>query len=344
MTINKKTAENVFVVAELSANHNHNFDLAKKTIEAAARAGADAIKLQTYTADTMTIDCDNEYFKIKGTIWDGRKLYDLYKEAYTPWEWHADLFKCARDNGMICFSTPFDFSAVDFLETLNNPIYKIASFEITDIPLIKYAAAKMKPMIISTGIADHNEIKKAVNACREVGNNDITLLQCTSSYPAPVEYSNLKMIPELAREFNVISGLSDHTLGSTASVAAVAVGAKIIEKHFILDRKLGGPDATFSMQPEEFRKMVDEIRIVEKALGKVDYSITAEKLKGRGFARSLFFVKDIEKGQIITSEHIRSIRPGDGIAPEEAEKLIGRRVLIDVERGTPVSWNLIEKI
>jgi len=342
MKINKTSAENVFLVAELSANHNHDIDLAKKTIEAAARVGADAIKLQTYTADTITIDCDNEYFKIKGTIWEGRKLYDLYKEAYTPWGWHEELFNCARDNGLICFSTPFDFSAVDFLETLNNPIYKIASFEITDIPLIKYTAAKMKPMIISTGIADYNDIKKAVNACRETGNNDITLLQCTSSYPAPVEYSNLKMIPELAKDFDVESGLSDHTLGSTVSVAAVALGATVIEKHFILDRKLGGPDAAFSMEPQEFKKMVDEIRVVEKAIGKVDYSLSDEKIKARRFARSLFFVEDIKKGEIITHQNVRSIRPGNGLPPENISELLGKKVKENIEKGTPVSLEFID--
>lgn len=331
--------KNTFIVAELSANHNHDIEIAKNTIRAAKASGADAIKLQTYTADTLTIDCDNDYFKIKSdTLWDGKTLYELYQEAYTPWEWHEELFKIATNEGLICFSSPFDKSAVDFLEQLNVPAYKIASFEIFDIPLIEYAASKGKPIIISTGIASLADIEEAVNACRRVGNNQIALLKCTSSYPAPIEEANLLTIPHLRDTFNVIAGLSDHTMGHSVAVGAVALGAKIIEKHFILDRNIGGPDSAFSMEPAEFKQMVNAIRDVEKALGKVNYEITPKVEKSRVFARSLFVVKDIKAGEELTEENVRSIRPGYGLHPKHYKEVLGKKFNKDLERGTPLDW------
>jgi len=333
----------IWVIAELSANHVGSLDTAMKTVQAAAEAGANAIKLQTYTADTMTIESDRPEFTsaTEGTLWEGRTLYDLYQEAYTPWEWHAELQELAQSLGLIFFSSPFDPTAVDFLETLNVPIYKIASFEITDIPLIEYTASKGKPMIISTGIADAGDIQMAVDACRRVGNNDITLLQCTSSYPAPAELANLRMIPNLAETFGVKSGLSDHTPGSTVAIAAVALGATMVEKHFILDRTLGGPDAAFSMEPAEFKQMVDEIRVVEKALGRVDYSLTEKKRDSRKFARSLFVVEDVPNGFELTVENVRSIRPGDGMHPKHLPEVLGKRAARALKRGEPLTWRMI---
>ena len=274
----------------MSANHNGSIDTAIETIKAAKRAGADCIKLQTYTADTLTIDCDKDDFVIEGTIWEGKNLYKLYKEAYTPWEWHEELFKVAKEEGLVCFSSPFDKTAVDFLETLNVPAYKIASFEITDIPLIEYVASKGKPIIISTGIAEQSDIELALEACRRMGNNDIALLKCTSSYPAPIEEANMCMIKDLAERYNVISGLSDHTMGATVPIVATVFGAKIIEKHFILNHTIGGPDASFSMNEEEFTVMVKAVREAESAIGVVDYSLTDKQLKGKDFSRSLYAV------------------------------------------------------
>lgn len=333
----------VKVIAEISANHGHDLSVAKRTIEAVKESNADAVKIQTYTPDTMTINCNSKLFTInQGTLWDGRTLYDLYKEAYTPWEWHDELRDLAESLGLIFFSTPFDLSAVDFLEDKHVPWYKIASFEITDIPLIEYTASKGKPMIISTGIADAGDIQLAVDACRRAGNDDITLLQCTSSYPAPVERSNLRMIPNLADTFGVKSGLSDHTIGSAAAVAAVALGATMIEKHFILDRSIGGPDASFSMEPEEFKTMVEEIRTVEKALGGIDYSLTEAKKNSRKFSRSLFVVQDIPAGGVITEENVRSIRPGDGMHPKYLSEILGKKAAVDLKRGDPLSFRAIE--
>jgi pseudaminic acid synthase len=323
----------VFIVAELSANHNGKLETAIETIRAAKRAGADAIKLQTYTADTITIDCDKDDFIIKGTIWEGQKLYDLYKEAYTPWEWHESLFKVAKEEGLDCFSSPFDKTAVDFLETLDCPIYKIASFEITDIPLIEYTASKGKPIILSTGIATLEDIELAIETCRKAGNNQIALLKCTSSYPAPVEEANMSMIPEFAKRFNVIPGLSDHTMGSTVPVVATALGAKIIEKHFILDRSIGGPDASFSMNEQEFTEMVKAVREAEQAIGNVSYELTHKQIKGRDFSRSLYVVKDIKKGEVITEEHVRSIRPGFGGHPKELKNWLGKPSPEDFQKG-----------
>jgi pseudaminic acid synthase len=327
-----------FIVAELSANHNHDFDAAIRTIKAAKDAGADAVKLQTYTPDTMTIDCDNKYFQIKqGTLWDGMTLYELYKQAYTPWEWHKELFEYAHGIGITIFSTPFDKTAVDFLEELENPIYKIASFEITDIPLIEYAASKMKPMVISTGIATLDEINDAVEACRIIGNNDITLLKCTSSYPAPLEEANLVTIPHMKERFGTKIGLSDHTMGNIAALGAAVLGAEIIEKHFILDKNLGGPDAPFSMEPNELTKMVEQIRLIEKTLGTVSYELSDKVKANRKFSRSLFAVKDIKKGDIFTEDNVRSIRPGDGISPKYLTNILGGKSLCDIDAGTPLA-------
>lgn len=333
----------VFIIAELSANHGHKFENAVETIKAAKRAGADAIKLQTYTADTITIDCNNEYFQIqKGTIWDGKTLYDLYKEAYTPWEWQPELMRIAKEEGLICFSSPFDKTAVDFLEKMDVPAYKVASFEITDIPLIEYMASKGKPMIISTGIATIGDIEDSIQACKRVGNNQIALLKCTSEYPAPLESINLKTIQNMKETFNVTAGLSDHTSGAVIAVGAVAMGAKIIEKHFIVDRKIGGPDASFSLEPAEFELMVKSIRDIEKALGTVEYEMTPKKLKSREFSRSLFIVKDISAGDTFSEENIRSIRPGYGLPVKYVKDIIGKKARKDIKRGIPLSWDMVE--
>lgn len=330
----------VFIIAELSANHNGSLETAIKTIEAAKRAGADAIKLQTYTADTITIQSTKDDFKLKqGTIWDGKFLYDLYQEAYTPWEWHEHLFRAAHDVGLICFSSPFDFTAVNFLEGLNTPAYKIASFEITDIPLIHHVASKGKPVIISTGIARDEDITLAVETCHKAGNQQIALLKCTSSYPAPIEEANMIMIPDLERRFDVISGLSDHTMGITVPVVATSLGAKIIEKHFILDRSIGGPDASFSLNEVEFIEMVQKVREAEKAIGQIDYQLTTKQIKGREFSRSLYVTQNIKKGELLTPENIKSIRPGFGLHPKHYHEAIGKRALLDLERGTPLQFN-----
>ena len=333
----------VFIVAELSANHNGSKDVALKTIRAAKRAGADAVKFQTYTADTITFDCQNEDFKIKqGTLWDGRYLYDLYQEAYTPWEWHRELYDVAKAEGLICFSSPFDKSAVDFLESLGNPIYKIASFEITDVDLIAYAARKGKPMVISTGIATEEDIRLAVDTCRSAGNNDITLLKCTSSYPAPIEEANLCMIADLANRFKVKVGLSDHTLGSIAGITAVSLGACMIEKHFILDRSIGGPDAFFSMNELEFSQMVKDIRTVESAIGQVNYEPTDKMKAGRAFSRSLYVAENMKKGEVITEINVRSVRPGYGLHPKYLPEILGKKVNRDIEKGTRFTLDYID--
>ncbi|MBX9889409.1 MAG: pseudaminic acid synthase [Flavobacteriaceae bacterium] len=324
---------NVFIIAELSANHNGSIDTAIETIKAAKRAGADCIKLQTYRADTITIDSKKEDFLIKGTIWEGKNLYQLYQEAFTPWEWHEELMKVAEAEGLICFSSPFDKTAVDFLETLNVPAYKIASFEITDIPLIEYVASKGKPVIISTGIAENADIELALEACYRMGNKDIALLKCTSSYPAPINEANMIMVKDLAERYNVISGLSDHTMGVTVPIVATCFGAKIIEKHFILDRSIGGPDASFSMNEAEFTAMVKAVREAESAMGKVDYSLTEKQVKGKDFCRSLYVVEDVKKGEIITEKNVRSIRPGFGLHPKYYPQAIGSKAIKDFEKG-----------
>jgi len=332
----------IFLIAELSANHNGSLETALQTIKAAARAGANAIKLQTYTADTITLNSHKSDFVINGTIWEGRNLYDLYKEAFTPWEWHAALFQAAKEEGLICFSSPFDKSAVDFLETLNTPAYKIASFEITDIPLIEYAASKGKPMILSTGIATQEDIVLALEACYRMGNKDVALLKCTSSYPAPIEEANMIMVREMAERFGVITGLSDHTIGSTVPIVATCFGAKIIEKHFILDRSIGGPDASFSMNEQEFSEMVKAIRETEKAIGKVDYNLTEKQSKGRDFSRSLYVVADMKAGEMITEQNVKSIRPGFGLHPKYYNEVLGKKVNADIEAGTRFNLNYLQ--
>jgi pseudaminic acid synthase len=339
--INHNTA--VFIIAELSANHNGSLETAIETIKAAKRAGADCIKLQTYTSDTMTIDSDKDDFVIKGTIWNGQNLYQLYQEAYTPWEWHKALFKAAAEVGLICFSSPFDKTAVDFLETLNVPAYKIASFEINDIPLIEYVASKGKPMILSTGIAQEEDIELALDACHRMGNHDVALLKCTSSYPAPIEEANMCMVKDLAERYKVISGLSDHTLGSTVPIVATVFGAKIIEKHFIIDRAIGGPDASFSMNEEEFTAMVKAVREAEKAIGVVDYHLTEKQAKGKDFSRSLYIAEDIQAGEILTEKNLRSVRPGFGLHPKFYHQVLGKKVNTTVEKGTRFSLNLIDE-
>lgn len=323
----------VFIIAELSANHNGSLEVALETIKAAKRAGANCIKLQTYTADTLTIDCNKDDFLIKGTIWEGKNFYQLYQEAYTPWEWHETLFNAAAAEGLICFSSPFDKTAVDFLENLNVPAYKIASFEITDIPLIEFVASKGKPIIISTGIATTEDIELALDACHRMGNYDIALLKCTSSYPAPINEANLIMVKDLAERYNVISGLSDHTLGSTAPVVATCFGAKIIEKHFILDRSIGGPDASFSMNEEEFTQMVKAVREAESAIGVVDYQLTDKQIKGKDFCRSLYVVENINEGEIFTEKNIKSIRPGFGLHPKFYHEVLGTKAKTDFTKG-----------
>jgi pseudaminic acid synthase len=344
ITINNKKigGENpTFIIAEMSANHLQDYDRAVEIIKKAKWAGVDAIKLQTYTPNTITLDCDNEYFQIKqGTIWDGTTLHKLYQEAYTPWEWQPKLKKIAEDIGLVCFSSPFDNTSVDFLEEMKVPAYKVASFEITDIPFIEYIASKGKPMIISTGIATLSDIEEAVNACKRMGNNQIALLKCTSSYPAPVEDANLRTIPNIAETFDVIAGLSDHTLGSEVAIAAVALGAKIIEKHFTLKRLDGGPDAKFSMEPYEFKQMVEDIRNVEKALGSVNYNLTEKQIKSREHSRSLFVVKDIKKGEVFTQENVKSIRPGFGLPTKYIKDVLGKKAKVDLKKGTPIKFGV----
>ena len=331
-----------FIIAELSANHNGSLDIAVDTIKEAARCGVDAVKLQTYTADTLTINHDGPGFVIEGGLWDGRKLHELYQEAYTPWEWHERLFRVARDCGLVCFSSPFDSTAVDLLEDLGNPIYKIASFEITDISLIEYAASKGKPMVISTGIATDEEIVDALDACRRMGNDQVTLLKCTSAYPAPIEDANLNTMVDMRSRYGVETGLSDHTTGHSVAVAAVALGATMVEKHFILDRSMGGVDSAFSMEPAEFKMMVEEIRNTEAALGTVNYELNEKKKAARQFARSLYVVKDIAAGEVFTSEHVRSIRPGYGLAPKYLKQVLGKSARRSIQRGSPLESRYFE--
>jgi pseudaminic acid synthase len=326
-----------FIIAELSANHNNNFDLAVKTIKAMAEAGADAVKIQTYTAGSLTLDVDNEYFGPKKEgLWKGRKPYELFKEASMPYEWQPKLQKVAHDLGLEFFSSPFDKEGVDFLESLNVPKYKIASFEITDIPLIEYSAAKGKPMIISTGVAELEDIRLAVDTCRKVGNNEITLLKCTSEYPATVEQANLNSITNLKETFNVKVGVSDHTMGSTVPIVAIGLGAEVIEKHFILDRSMGGPDSAFSMEPDEFKEMVHAVRDAEKSLGVVNYEVS-EKNKLR--RRSIFAIQDIKAGEEFTHLNVKSVRPGHGLHPKYLEQVIGSRASQSIKKGTPLQFS-----
>lgn len=332
-----------FIIAELSANHGHDINIAKETIKAVKECGADAIKLQTYTADTITIDCDNEYFHInQGTLWDGTTLYKLYQEAYTPWEWQKELKEYAESVGLVCFSSPFDKSAVDFLEDLDVPAYKVASFEINDIPLIEYIASKGKPIIMSTGIAILDDIELAVETCKKAGNDNIILLKCTSQYPAKLEDANLNTMVDLKERFGVTVGLSDHTMDIEVPITAVALGAKVIEKHFILDRSIGGPDADFSLDKKEFKAMVDSVRKAEKAMGIVSYDLDEKKMKSREFSRSLFIVKDVKKGDVITEDNVRSIRPGYGLHTKYYDEVLGKKFNDDLKKGTPLSFDVIE--
>ena len=330
-----------YIIAELSANHNGSIDKALESIVVAANCGVDAIKIQSYSPDTMTIDCDKDDFQINGGLWDGYKLYDLYKWAQTPFEWHQQIFDKAKEVGITLFSTPFDESSVDLLETLNTPAYKIASFELTDLPLIRYVAKTGKPMIMSTGMADMIEIEEAIKTAKDNGCKDLVVLHCISAYPTPAEQSNLATIEDLAKRFNVISGLSDHTLGTVVSVASVALGASLIEKHFTLNRSEVGPDSAFSLEPVELKKLVEETNLAYKAIGKAGYErkpVEADNIK---FRRSLYFVKDLKSGDIITETDIKRIRPGFGLAPKYYQEVIGQKVTTDIERGTAVSWECI---
>jgi pseudaminic acid synthase len=332
-----------FVVAELSANHHRSYQIAADTIHAIRESGADAVKVQTYTPDTITLDSDKDYFKIKqGTIWDGRTLYELYQEAYMPWEWQPDLKRLAESIGLTFFSAPFDNTATDLLEGMGVAMYKIASFEITDIPLIEYVASKGKPVIISTGIATLTDIEEALSACKRVGNNRVALLKCTSEYPTPIAAANLRTIPNMRETFHTVVGLSDHTSGMVASICAVTLGAKIIEKHFILDRKIPSPDASFSMEPQEFAQMVRAIREAEEAIGRVSYDLSEKVKKSREHARSLFVTMDMKRGDAFTGDNLRSIRPGFGMHPRHLTEVLGRRARTDIARGTPLDWAMIE--
>jgi len=331
-----------YLIAELSANHNQDFDQAVRLIEEAKRAGADAVKLQTYTPDTITIKSERECFRVGGgTLWDGRALYDLYVEAYTPWGWQPKLKKVANDLGMDLFSSAFDDTAVDFLEQMGVPAHKLASFELVDLPLIEKMARTGKPLIMSTGMATLEEIEEAVNTARKAGATQIALLKCNSAYPAPPEEMNLRSIPELARRFQVPVGLSDHTLGITAAVTAMALGACVIEKHLTLSRSTPGPDSAFSLEPDEFKAMVDAVRTAEKALGNVYFGYSEKEQASRRFRRSLFVVEDVKQGEVFSSRNVRSIRPADGLHTRHLGDVLGRRAARDIQRGTPVSWDLI---
>lgn len=334
--------EPCFIIAEISCNHLQKKEYALRLIDEAKKAGADAVKFQTYTPDTITMNSDNECFRIKGTLWAGKTLYDLYEEAYTPWDWFPELKKKAEGEGLIFFSSPFDESAVDFLEKLGVPAYKIASFEINHIPLLKYVARKKKPMIISSGVATLEDLELAVKTIRGEGNEDIIILKCTSAYPAPTGEMNLRTIPDIAERFGAVAGLSDHSTGISAPVAAVALGAKLIEKHITLDRKMGGPDAEFSLEPAEFAEMVRAARETEQALGKVTYEVGERAASHKLFMRSIFAVKDIKTGEKLTAENIRVIRPGYGLHPKHYEELIGRRAKKNLKAGTPLGWNVVD--
>ncbi len=331
-----------FIVAEMSGNHNMDFDRAVEIMKAAREAGADAVKIQTYTADTITLDCDDPCFQItQGTLWDGVTLHKLYQTAYTPWEWQPRLKRMAEDMGLILFSSPFDFSSVDFLEEMDVPAYKIASFEITDIPLIRKVARLGKPVILATGIARLADIELAVQTCREEGNEQVLLLKCCSAYPTPYEDVNLRTIPNLAETFQCLAGLSDHTMGTAVATGAVALGAKMVEKHMTLRRSDGGPDAAFSMEPRELKEMVDNIRILEKALGKVSYDLSDKQAREREHSRSLFVARDMKAGDIFTPENLRSVRPADGLHTKYYEGLLGRKITRDARLGTPLAWDLV---
>jgi pseudaminic acid synthase len=333
-----------YVIAEMSANHNGSIENAFKIIDAAKQAGADAVKLQTYRPDTITINCDSEDFRIRGGLWDGRTLYDLYEQAHMPWEWHAPLFEHARKREITIFSSPFDTTAVDLLEDLNAPAYKIASFEAIDLALIRYVASTGKPMIISTGMADAQEIQEAVDAARGAGCTELAILHCVSGYPAPPEDYNLRTIPDMIERFGLVTGLSDHTLDNTTAIGSVILGASIIEKHFTLDRSRGGPDDSFSLEPGEMAALCRGARTAWGALGRVDYGRKSSEMGNVIFRRSLYIVQDVKAGEVLTHDNVRSIRPGHGLAPKHLDALIGKTASHDVKRGTPVSWDLVASL
>lgn len=332
-----------FIVAEMSANHLMDFDRAVAIMDAAGKAGADAVKIQTYTPDSITLDCEDPCFQLtQGTLWDGTTLYKLYESAYTPWEWQPKLKKTAEEMGLIFFSSPFDLSSIDFLEEMDVPAYKVASPEITDIPFLKKIARTGKPIIISTGIACMADIELALRTCREAGNEQVILLKCTSAYPAPYEDINLRTMPSMKESFDCITGVSDHTMGSAVADAAVALGAKVVEKHLTLRRADGGADAAFSMEPEEFKEMAENIRRIEKALGKVTYELTPKQKNTRKYSRSLFVAKDMKAGEVFTPENLRSVRPACGLHTMYYEEILGKRITRDARMGTPMSWKLVE--
>lgn len=337
-----KQRNKTFIVAEMSANHNHHLDVAIKTIKAAKKAGADAIKIQTYTADTLTLDCDKPDFVVGKGLWEGETFYNLYKKAYTPWEWHEELYHVAKEEGLVCFSTPFDNTAVDLLESLNNPIYKIASFEITDISLIKYIASKQKPIILSTGIATEDDIALALETIYSTGNRDVTLLKCTSAYPAKIEDANLLTIPDMKHKYHTKVGLSDHSAGCVVPMAAVAIGAEVVEKHFILDKSIGGPDSGFSMEMKDFKEMVDNVRMVEASMGEVYYPTDPITIKGREGCRSLYVAENVKAGDIVTEKNVRSVRPGYGLHPKYLPEIIGKRINRDLTKGERFSIEFIQ--
>lgn len=332
-----------YIIAELSANHNGKLETALKIIEEAKKAGADAVKLQTYTADTITLDCDSEDFQIHGGLWDGKNLYQLYKEAQMPWEWHATLFEYARKLGITIFSSPFDNTAVDLLESLNTPAYKIASFEAIDLPLIKYVASTGKPMIISTGMADADEIQEAIDAAREGGCKELAILHCVSGYPAPAADYNLRTIPDMMQRFGLVTGLSDHTLDNTTAIASVVMGASIIEKHFTLDRSGGGPDDSFSLEPAELVALCRDSKTAWASMGQVDYGRKSSEQGNAKFRRSLYFVKDLKAGDVITADAVRSVRPGFGLEPKHSDEIIGKCAAANIERNTATAWHLIKR-
>ena len=331
------------IIAEMSANHDCDIEIAKETIRAAKRAGADAIKMQTYTPDTMTLNCQNDDFKVQGgTLWDGRYLHELYQKASLPWEWHKELFDLAKSEGLICFSTPFDISAVDFLEELDCPIYKIASFEIADIPLIEYIAKKQKPIIMSTGIANYEDIKLAVETIRNTGNNDITILKCTSSYPAPINEANLKMMKRFADDFNVKVGLSDHTMGNLLPILSIAMGATVIEKHFKLNDDVGGADASFSINETDFKHLVEQVRLAESAMGIETYELTDKQISGKRYGRSIYISNDVKKGEILTEDNIKCVRPGLSLHPRHYNNILGKKVNNSFIKGSRLSLKDID--
>ena len=331
-----------YIVAEISASHNGNIETAYRMIDVAKQSGVDAVKIQTYRPDTITIDCDREEFRIRGGLWDGRTLYELYEEAHTPWEWHVPLFEYAHKRGITIFSSPFDNTAVDLLEDLNVRVYKIASFELVDLPLIKYVAATGKPMILSTGMANAEEIQEAIDAAREGGCKEIAILHCVSGYPAPAEDYNLSVIPDMIQRFGLVTGLSDHTLGNTTAIASIAMGASIIEKHFTLDRNGGGPDDSFSLEPGDLKQLCEDSKTAWQSLGRVNYETKKSEQENVIFRRSLYVVKDIKKGEVITRDNVRSIRPGYGLAPKCYEQVLGRTALVNMSFGMPLSLDNLD--